>query len=128
MRCSGADSLPCHGLPAVRHPRWVVIRTSGTTRVTGERFSGKLEEVSFPKSRLLDLPDTRLTTRHPEETRVVCLWEPRQLEPWYLMTDLEEPARAVVQHDGKRFRNGDLPGREESPIRPLPRRPQGHSC
>ena len=98
----------------VRHLRSIrlsfVIRTSGTTRVTGKCFSGKLEDVSFPRSRLLDLPDTRLTTRHPEETRVVCLWERRQLEPWYLMTDLEEPTRAVAQNYGKRFRNGDLPG------------------
>jgi hypothetical protein len=36
--------------------------------------------------------------------RVVCLWERRQLEPWYLMTDLEDPARGTTNAYGKRFR------------------------
>jgi hypothetical protein len=43
------------------------------------------------------------TVEHPEDVRLVALFDRGQKDAWYLFTDLDLPARKVVHLYGRRF-------------------------
>lgn len=81
-----------------------VVRTGGNVCIEHEQFCGPAEQLLRRRGGRVDLRDAILRPSRPVRTRVVGVWEPRQREPWLLMTNLSQPLEHIVAYYGKRFR------------------------
>jgi len=80
-----------------------VVRCCGDTHVEAEGWRGALCDLPLPRGRLRDMGLVRATVEHPEELRLVALFDHGQKDAWYLFSDLDLPARQIVHLYGRRF-------------------------
>lgn len=80
-----------------------VVRCPSDTRVVSPDWSGALADLPLPRGRVRDLGNVLATVDHPEELRLVALFDHGQKDAWYLFTDLDRPAREIVHLYGRRF-------------------------
>jgi hypothetical protein len=80
-----------------------VIRCCPDIWVEGEGYRGILGKMKLPRSKVVDLGEVFATKDKPEPVRVVAVYDRGQKEGWYLFTDLDIDARAVVKAYGRRF-------------------------
>jgi len=80
-----------------------VVRCCGDTHIEAEGFRGALSDLPLPRGRLRDMGRVLATVEHPEDVRLVALFDRGQKDAWYLFTDLDLPARKVVHLYGRRF-------------------------
>jgi hypothetical protein len=81
-----------------------VVRTGGNVCIEHEQFCGPAEQLLCRRGERVDLRGAILRPSRPVRTRVVGVWEPRQKEPWLLMTNLSQPVEHIVAYYAKRFR------------------------
>jgi hypothetical protein len=80
-----------------------VIRVKGKVMVETESYRGLLEKFPLRRGQVKDLGWVTYRGEDGVRTRVVCAWERGKKEPWYLMTNVEDAARAVCALYAKRM-------------------------
>jgi len=81
-----------------------VIRTGGNVHVHSKEYNGPMQEMLSRRGMKRDIDNAMLRPSRPVHARIVAVWKSGTKEPWYLQTNLELPARHVVDLYAKRFR------------------------
>ena len=80
-----------------------VVRCCSDTKVESRDWNGALRDLPLPRGRVRDLGWVLATVDHPEDLRLVALFDHGQKDAWYLFTDLDLPPGEIVHLYGRRF-------------------------
>jgi hypothetical protein len=80
-----------------------VVRCCDDIYVNGKDYKGQLADLPLPRGVTRDLGMVEATVAHPEEVRIVALFDHGHKEAWYLFTDLDLHASDIVKAYGRRF-------------------------
>ena len=80
-----------------------VVRCCGDTHIRASDWNGALCDLPLPRGRVRDLGHVLATVQHPEDVRLVAIFDHGQQDAWYLFTDLDMPADDIIRLYDRRF-------------------------
>ncbi len=83
--------------------RLFIVRLAAKVHARGEAYSGLLREHSLRPGQWVDLGVCTLRKDGAVKTRVIGVWAKGQKEPWWLATNLEDPAARVAEYYDRRM-------------------------
>ena len=81
-----------------------VLRCRGCIYIDGKGYSGAFSGLDVRGGRVRLVPQAQLTRKRSVIVTAVATWQRGQKEAWYLISNLDEGARAIIHHYGRRFR------------------------
>jgi Transposase DDE domain len=99
----GFDDVPFILAVAKRFHYVIRLARNNSMAATVDGDFKQLESHLTVKGTPVDFGDVFFTKEHRFQTRVVAIQEARQIEPWFLATNVPRSAHSIVQHYARRF-------------------------